>query len=85
MRMIRVLAVQPQSAARFQDSEYFRKRPPLVFDPMKNAIQINDVKGCIGKFGQILGSTNLRLKIGSGLRLGDFDPQRQWICGDNTS
>src|SRR5262245_29903779 len=76
MRMSRVLAVQSESATRFQDSEYFRKGPPLVFNPMKNAIQINDVKARIWKFGQILGSTDPRLKIGSGLRFGDFDPQR---------
>jgi len=66
----------PAGSVRFQDSEYFRKRPRFALYPMKNAIQINDVKACIGKFGQILGSANPRLKIASGLRLSDFDPQR---------
>jgi hypothetical protein len=85
MRMIRVCAIQPEPAVRFQDTEYFCNRSGFVFHPMKNAIQINDIKACVGKFGQILGSANTRLEIASGLRLSDFDPQGQWIYANNPS
>jgi len=84
MRMIRVLTVQSEPSIRFQDTEYFCERSGFVFHPMKNAIQINNIEGCVGKLRQILRSTDTRLEISRRLRLSDFDPQRQWVYADNS-
>src|SRR5215470_1946362 len=66
MRMIGVLAAEPETSIRFQDTEYFRKRPGLALYPMKNAVQIYGVKACVGEFRQILGPADPRLEIAGG-------------------
>src|SRR5215471_8546610 len=83
MRVLSVLAIQPEPSVRFHDTEYLRKCLGFILYPIKNAIQINSVKACVGKFGQILGSADPRLEIAGCLRLSDFDSQRQRINADN--
>jgi len=66
MRMSHVLAVQPEPSARFQNTEYFCKRTGFVLNPMKDAIQINNVEARVAKFRQIFGATDTRFKIFNG-------------------
>src|SRR5262249_59060484 len=79
VRTARILAVKSQTPGRLEHAKYLSERSRLVFHPMEDAVQVNDVETRVRKFGQILGAADVRFEISRCLGSGDLDPQRQRV------
>ena len=64
-----------------EDTQNFGQRPRLVFNPVEDTVEVNDIKRFVGKFAKVFSTTDPGFEVSACFGLCNFDSQRQWIDG----
>src|SRR5262245_20350196 len=81
VRAVRVVRTHSEPAPRPEDTQNFGQRPRLVFNPVEDAVEVNDIKRFVGKFAKVFSATDPGFEVSVRFGLCNFDSQRQWIDG----